>query len=504
MCCLFLFFLDKLRIALGEKEKRFGPIKIGSSEEIKEFELECSRADFYKLYLIFDKAFLEKNDAVFRSTGKVPIVISISSSAAKKAAGDWVDFALRDVESFVKRMLPFISAKCQKLRKTAHSSVNLCKEKVLEYFDGDLQVYADEDDDKCMWFVSKDCHLIEKSIDILASEDLIEKTACALPDHDHGPHLIANPLTIFELGICMQFNISAALKDKHEKNIVEIYIDESKSELKISIMNIDGSVIKSDIKKFLTEWTATRSIIRNIPNCCIPFLKKPAIRKEICTKLPYYIYVQNDRREAEVYSDTKEHAKKVVCIIEGLFQQKKVVVEEFDTSSLILKSKVEEWRKEFSEKIEIELTTKQIEVWGLRPSVDEILLQLESYIQQQRMSPFLEVNVKDEPDPTCLLKQDFEGKVLIYKEKEVKILQTPAFKRRMKEVQEKHHCLIEIETENAYPLRKETSFGTQWQFQSGKNVVFNRTDLLNVEANGTDCIVQFIPETITIKPGKIE
>lgn len=107
-----MFFLDKLRIVLGEKEKKFGFIKIGFLEEIKEFEIECSRVDFYKFYLIFDKVFLEKNDVVFRFIGKVFIVILISFVVVKKVVGDWVDFVLRDVESFVKKMLLFILVKC--------------------------------------------------------------------------------------------------------------------------------------------------------------------------------------------------------------------------------------------------------------------------------------------------------------------------------------------------------------------------------------------------------
>lgn len=64
-------------------------------------------------------------------------------------------------------------------------------------------MYVDEDDDKCMWFVFKDCYLIEKFIDILVSEDLIEKIICVLFDYDYGFYLIVNFLIIFELGICM-------------------------------------------------------------------------------------------------------------------------------------------------------------------------------------------------------------------------------------------------------------------------------------------------------------
>lgn len=56
-------------------------------------------------------------------------------------------------------------------------------------------------------------------------------------------------------------------------------------------MNIDGLVIKSDIKKFLIERIVIRFIVRNIFNCCIFFLKKLVIRKDICIKLLYYINV---------------------------------------------------------------------------------------------------------------------------------------------------------------------------------------------------------------------
>lgn len=506
---IFLFeslcVLDNLQITLGGREKKIGPIQIGSSEEIRTFDIYCRKEDFYKLFLIFDGAFLKKKGAKFRSCGKFPsITISISSSH-RRGVFNWVDLSLQDVEDFAKKMLPTITAKSQKLRKTAESlidSCKKCKEKVLEFYNEDVQVYSDADDSERMWFVSEYSQLVEKSLGLLDNDDLFEKRNSTPSSYDHpNPRLMTYPLSSLELGICMEFKIESALKVKYGKKIPEIFTDESKSELMISIKSIDDSIIKKEIEKLLDEKKATRSTIKKIPKCFINFLEMPDIRKEIGTEISYVIDVHNERCEAEVYSDTQGHAREVVSIIEDLFQQKKVVFEDFDIDSLILKKKVEEWRKEFSPMVKIELGSNHIKVWGLRKRVQLILHQLDSYIQQNRNATSLELNVGDEPVPAY--EQGFEGNIFIYKKEEVTLVSTPAFKEKITKIKAKHKCSIEIEEENAFPLMIKTQIGWCWSFLDGKSVYFNKTEVLNRKVNKTKCIVAFFPETDRSKPGKI-
>lgn len=501
--CLFeyLCVLDNLQITLGGREKKIGPMQIGSSEELRSFDIYCRKEDFYKLFLIFDGAFLKKNGAKFRSRGRFPsITISISSSHKR------VDLALQDVEDFAKKMLPTITAKSQKLRKTAESLIDSCKnckEKVMELKNEDVQVYFDADDSERLWFVSENSQLVEQSLGLLDNDDLFEKGTSTPSSYDPlNPRLITYPLSSLEMAICMKFKIESALKVKYGKKISEIFTDESKSDLMISIKSIDDSIIKKEIEKLLDEKKATRSTVKKIPQCCINFLEMPDISKEIGTEILYVIDFQNERCEAEVYSDTQGHAREVVSIIEDLFQQKEVVFEDFDTDSLILKTKVEDWRKDFFPMVKIELGTNHIKVWGLRKSVHLILQQLDSYIQQNKNATSLELNVEDEP-VSADEKLGFEGNIFIYKTEEVTLVSNPAFKEKITEIQAKHKCSIEIEKENAFPLMEKTQIGWRWHFLDGRSVYFNKTEVLNIKVNKTNCIVAFFPETDRSKPGKI-
>lgn len=475
-------------------------MQIGSSEELRTFDIYCRKEDFYKLFLIFDGEFLKKNGAKFRSHGTFPSITILISSSHKR-----VDLALQDVEDFAKKMLPTITAKSQKLRKTAESLIDSCKnckEKVLELKNEDVQVYFDADDSERLWFVSENSQLVEQSLGLLENDELFEKRTSTPSSDDHlNPRLMTYSLSSLEMAICMKFKIESALKVKHGKKISEIFTDESKSKLMISIKGIDDSIIKKEIEKLLDEKKATRSTVKKIPQCCINFLEMPDISKEIGTEIIYVIDVQNDRCEAEVYSDTQEHAREVVSIIEGLFQQKEVVFEDFDTDSLILKTKVEDWRKEFSPMVKIELGSNHMKVCGLRKNVQLILHQLDSYIQQNKNASFSELNVGDVPVPAS--EQGFEGQILIYKKEEVTHLLTPAFKEKITEIQAKQNCLIKIEEENAFPLMKETQIGWRWHFLDGKSVYFNKTERLNINVNRTKCIVAFSQETDQFKPGKI-
>lgn len=446
-----------------------------------------------------------KNGAKFRSRGKFPSITILIRSSHKRGVFDWVDLALQDVEHFANKMLPTITAKSQKLRKNAESlidSCKKCKKKVLELYNENVQVYSDADDSECLWFVSEDSQLVEKSLGLLDDDDLFEKRNSTPSSYDHpNPRLMTYPLSSLELGICMEFKIESALKIKYGKKIPEIFTDESKSELMISIKSIDDSIIIKEIEKLLDEKKATRSTVKKIPQCCINFLEMPDIRKEIGTEISYVIDVQNERCEAEVYSDTQGHAREVVSIIEDLFQRKKVVFEDFVTDSLILKTKVEEWIKEFSPMVKIELGSNHIKVWGLRKSVQLILHQLDSYIHQNKNASSSELNVGDEPVPAS--EQSFEGHIFIYKKEEVTHVLTPAFKEKVTEIQAKHKCSIKIEEENAFPLMTETQTGWRWHFLDGKSVYFNKTEMLNVKVNKTKCIVAFLQETDQSKQGKI-
>lgn len=473
---------------------------IGSSEELRTFDIYCRKEDFYKLFLIFDGAFLKKNGAKFRSHGKFPSITILISSSNKS-----FDLALQDVDDFAKKVLPTITAKSQKLRKTAESlidSCKKCKEKVLEFYNEDVQVYFDADDSERLWFVSENSQLVEKSLGLLDYDDLSEKRTITPSSYDlHNPRLMTYPLSSLEMAIWMKFKIESALKVKYGKKNSEIFTDESKSKLMISIKSIDDSIIKKEIEKLLDEKKATRSTVKKIPQCCIYFLEMPDIRNEIGTEMLYVIDVQNERCEAEVYSDTQGHAIEVVSKIEDLFQQKKVVFEDFDTNSLILKTKVEDWKKEFSPMVKIELGSNDIQVWGLRKSVQFILQQLDSYIQQNKNATSLELNVGDEP--VSAYEPGFEGNIFIDKKKEVTIVSTPAFKEKIREIQAKHKCSIEIEEENAFPLIEKTQIGWRWQFLDGKSVYFNKTGVLDIKVNKTKCIVAFFPETDRSKAGKI-
>lgn len=179
----------------------------------------------------------------------------------------------------------------------------------------------------------KNSHLIGKAFDLLAHGDYFEKVSNDPPSHDHDETLITCRLIPLELELCKKFNISETLRAYHGKAIKHISIDEDKCEFKIIVINGGDSVVKKDIHRFLDEKKDTKMAIKKIPKCCINFLKMPVVMKEIGTEVPYYVHVQNDECNPDVYSDTQENANKVVCIIEGLFRQEKVNLKNVDTGS---------------------------------------------------------------------------------------------------------------------------------------------------------------------------
>lgn len=469
---------------------KFGPLMIGSSQKLRPLEIHCSKEDFYKLFLIFDSERFRNKAAQLRFTGKLPAVTIVINHSFRDVAD-----GVRYVENFLKNILPTVTSSCKRFKQKV---VDLYKEEVLKCFNGDVLVYYDEDDNTCLWFVceEKNYHLIGNSIDLLAHGGFLEKVSDEPPSHNHDKTLITCHLIPLELELCKKFNISETLRAYHGKTINDISIDEEKCEFKICVISGNESAFKKDIKRFLNVKKDTKMAIKKIPKCCINFLKMPVVEKEIGTEVPYYVHVQNDECNPDVYSDTQEHAKKVVCIIEGLFLQEKVDLKDFDTGSEILKTKVEKWRKEFSDMVGIDLTAEHIEVWGLRRCVEKILSQLENECQQNTKASSLKLSGKDKSLTAC-----HEGEIPFLKEEDVKCLGSSAFQNKIVEIQERHNCLIKLDMENAYPSENKIPNGWSWYFQNGQRVSFENSEVVAVHPNQTSCVVKFLPLTQQTKPG---
>lgn len=492
---LCIVVLDILLITLDGREKKFGPLPIGSSNEIKSLEIECNRPDFYKLSLIFQKEFLEKNDELkfFLRAGKFPSVGII-----KQYSVGWVDIALKDVKTFLQKALPTITAKRQHIRNTSASLIDSWRKKVFENFGGDVQVFCDEDDATCLWFVSEHRQLIEKSLERLSHEDdYKEKESC------DAQALLLYPLNILEMEMCMEFNLSENLRKKHKDIIKKISIDEAKHELAVTLMSKFECSIKKDIQIFLAEKKETKTIVRKIPKCFISFLKMPSFKEEIGTEIPCCIDANIDANEVHVYCNTLDDAKKVGRTITGLFQEETVDIEDLNSESLTLEKKVMEWKKEFSEMLDIEVTAKYIHMCGLRQIVEQILPKLKSFIQQKSRASSSKLNVKDEFDQAKDEHDDaaLEGEIWFEKEEEVQCLKAKDFEKKIEEIKDRYQCSVNIKMENAYPLMKKQSKKWTWLFQSGQKVVLENAELKDVEANGSKCLISFLPETKQTIPG---
>lgn len=492
---LFIVVLDILLISLDEREKKFGPLPIGSSNERKMLEIECSQTDFYKMSLIFQKEFSGKNDELKfcpRISGIFPSVgILIQNSVG------WVDIALKDVKTFLEKVLPTITAKRQQIQDISASMVNSWKKLVLQEFGGDVQVFCDEDDATCLWCVSEHCHLIEKSFERLFHVDDYKRKESSDPQS-----LLLYSLNMLEMEMCMEFNISDTLSKKHKEIIDEIFIDKAKLELAVTCLSKAKCAIKKDIQIFLDEKKETKTTINKIPKCFVNSVKMPFLKKEIGNEIPCCIDAHIDANEVHVYCNTQDDARKVVKTIEGLFQEENVDMEHLSTESLILKKKIVEWKKEFSEMVEIEITSKYIHLCGLRRIVEQILPQLKSFIQQKRTSSS-KLNIKDEFDQAKDVQDDaaLEGEIWFEKEQEVQCLKAKDFEKRIEEIKDRYQCSINIKMENAYPLMEKQSRKWIWVFQNGQKVIFENAELKDVEAKGSKCIITFLPETKQTNPG---
>lgn len=489
-----LVFSDNILIALGGKEKKFGPLKIGSSKELRMIELECSKQDYYKLFMIFDESFLAKHNAVFCSTGKSACLATLLSKSAFKWSGiGWFNVAVQDVEDFVVNMLPTVEVVCQQQNNSSRSKFELCKEKVYKCCNEDVQLYSDEDDANCLWFVfeKSKSFLVDKALKQLVHDDLIGKP----PSIDFTLTTIS--LRRLELAICLHFRLLDKLRQRHQENVKEVFIDQQDCALKITLRSDYESAIGHDIRSFIDKVIASKNIIKDISDCFFAFLEKPAVRKEIGDELPYYIDVLKENREVDVYSNTRADARKVASIIEGLFLQETIDMEDLDPASLILKNKIETWKKETFETVGIETTKTSIHLYGLRRHVELILPQLKSIIKQNKRLPSQNMNIKHEIDKNSHTQADlsdakFEGEILIGNQEEIKCLMEQDFEKRITEIENEHQCSIKRNMENFYPLMKNEENGRMWQFKNGQKVYFEKADL---QAIHTKCVVRFLPNT---------
>lgn len=87
--------------------------------------------------------------------------------------------------------------------------------------------------------------------------------------------------------------------------------------------------------------------------------------KEIGDELLYYIDVFKENCEVDVYSNIWVDVRKVVSIIEGFFLQEIIEMEDLDFVLLILKNKIEMWKKEIFEIVGIEIIKMFIYFYGL-------------------------------------------------------------------------------------------------------------------------------------------
>uniref|UniRef100_K1PE64 Uncharacterized protein n=1 Tax=Magallana gigas TaxID=29159 RepID=K1PE64_MAGGI len=223
----------------------------------------------------------------------------------------------------------------------------------------------------------------------------------------------------------------------------------------------------------------------------------PSFKEEIGTEIPCCIDANIDANEVHVYCNTLDDAKKVGRTITGLFQEETVDIEDLNSESLTLEKKVMEWKKEFSEMLDIEVTAKYIHMCGLRQIVEQILPKLKSFIQQNSRASSSTLNVKDEFDQAKDEHDDaaLEGEIWFEKEEEVQCLKAKDFEKKIEEIKDRYQCSVNIKMENAYPLMKKQSKKWTWLFQSGQKVVLENAELKDVEANGSKCLISFLPET---------
>lgn len=489
-----LSFSDNILIALGGREKKFGPLRIGSSKELRMIELECSKQDYYKLFMIFDESFLAKHNAVFYSTETSTCLATLLSKSALKWSGiGWFNVAVQDVEDFVVNMLPTVEAVCQQQNNLSRRKFESCKEKVYKCCNEDVQFYSDEDDANCLWFVfeKSNTFLVDKALKQLAHDDLIGKP----PNIDFKLFTIS--LRSLELAVCLHFRLLDKLRQRHQENIKEVFIDQQDCALKITLRSDYESAIGHDIKSFIDKVIASKNVIKDISDCFFAFLEKSVVKQEIGDELPYYVDVHKENREVYVYSNTQADARKIASIIEGLFLQETIDIEDLDPASLILKNKIETWKKETFETVGIETTKKSIHLYGLRRHVELILPQLKSIIKQNKRLPSQDLNIKDENEKKNHTQADlsdtkFKGEILIGNQEEIQCLMEQDFEKRITEIEYEHQCSIKRNMENFYPLMKNEVNGRIWHFQNGQKVYFEKADL---QAIHTKCVVRFLPNT---------